>query len=830
MEKTVFSILLYFVLLLPVFSQTPFDQAEKDLILSAEKENPMRLFLITQKEDSILLREKAAEVKVDANDDLLQHFIRRLYKTVTDPNSMGVGIAAPQVGLSRRIIWVQRFDKEGFPFEVYLNPKIVQYTSLRQEGLEGCLSIPDLRDTVNRGYAILIEYDRLDGSHHFEMVEDFTAVIFQHEIDHLEGIVFTDHLQEEMSKAQAGKVLASERATASKTPRADERWQQRASYKMEIDMDVNKNQFSGTQNLAYTNNSPDTLDKVFYHLYFNAFQPGSMMDVRSRTIADPDGRVRDRIFHLNEDQIGYQKINKLSYRGEEIDFIVQGTILEVKLPSPIMPGETVSLDMEFEAQSPLQVRRTGRDNKEGIEYSMSQWYPKLCEYDYEGWHANPYVGREFYGIWGDFDVTITIPKNYVVAATGYLQNPNEMGHGYEAEGAEVPKVEGPTQSWRFIAPNVHDFLWAADPDYRHTRYQVPDGPMLHFFYQVDSTESNWKKLPEQTAQAFQILNKTFGKYPYKQYSVIQGGDGGMEYPMATLITGARSYNSLLGVTVHEAIHSWYQMVLGSNESLYPWMDEGFTSFATNYVLDKIKATNSLNPYAGSYMGYLGLIMSDKVEPMSTHSDHYSFNQAYSTSAYSRGAITLNQLSYIMGEESFYPAMLRYYNTWKFKHPNMTDFKRVMEKSSGLELDWYFEYWINSTHSIDYAVSSLSDKKKGSLVKLQKKGVMPMPLDVLVTYKDGKQELYNIPLVMMRGEKPKESWYEEIDQIVLPDWPWTNADYEFELRRPSKEISRIEIDPSYRMSDTNRRDNEYPQGSRKGANFFGRNLSREDLRK
>jgi len=828
--KKIFLLFIYLVLVGSyLFAQPEFNAEEKELILSGEKESPMRVFLITQKEDSSLLRAPSLEVQPRANNEVLQHFIRRLYKTVTDPKSMGVGIAAPQVGLSRRIIWVQRFDKEGFPFEVYLNPKVVQYTSLRQEGLEGCLSIPDTRNTVNRGYAILIEYDKLDGSHHYEMVEDFTAVIFQHEIDHLEGIIFTDHLAEEIENAKKGRVLASENATKSKTPRADERWQQRVSYKMDIDMNVEKNTFTGTQELAYTNNSPDTLSSVFYHLYYNAFQPGSMMDIRSRTISDPDSRVGERIFHLKEDEIGYQKIESLSYRGKPIDFHVQGTILEVALPSPILPGETVDFNMKFEAQVPLQIRRTGRDNKEGIEYSMAQWYPKLSEYDYEGWHANPYIGREFYGIWGDFDVTLHIDKKYVVAGTGYLQNPERIGYGYEDEGTVVERPDTDKLSWHFIAPNVHDFLWAADPDYVHTKIQVPDGPLLNFFYQQDSTQKNWEALPEAASKAFQILNKVFGKYPYKQYSVIQGGDGGMEYPMATLITGARSFNGLLGVTVHEAIHSWYQMVLGTNESLYPWMDEGFTSFASSYVLDKINNKNGLNPYAGSYMGYQRLVESNMVEPLATHSDHYSYNRAYVTSAYSRGSIALNQLSYIMGEETFFPAMLRYYNTWKFKHPNVTDFKRVMEKESGLELDWYFEYWINSTHNIDYEILSVEGIKKDTEITLKRVAKMPMPLDILVSYTDGTKELFYIPLVMMRGEKPVEAWYGGAKRTLLPDWAWTNPEYSFKTGVALKKIASIDIDPSFRMADIDRKNNSYPKADLKAIRIFGSGQTREALR-
>ncbi|MEX2380634.1 MAG: M1 family peptidase, partial [Vicingaceae bacterium] len=158
-------------------------------------------------------------------------------------------------------------------------------------------------------------------------------------------------------------------------------WQQSVNYQMSIDVDVESNQFEGEQTLVYTNNSPDTLNKVYYHLFFNAFQPNSMMDVRSRTIEDPDRRVGDRILHLKENEIGYQKINRLTQDGKKLNYQVVGTILEVELAKPILPGASSTFEMDFEAQVPLQVRRSGRDNKEGIRYSMTQWYPKMAEYD-----------------------------------------------------------------------------------------------------------------------------------------------------------------------------------------------------------------------------------------------------------------------------------------------------------------------------------------------------------------------------------------------------------------------------------------------------------------
>src|SRR5882762_10426114 len=219
----------------------------------------------------------------------------------------------------------------------------------------------------------------------------------------------------------------------------DYRWQQRVEYAMDVHLDDVAHKIVGTQKLVYYNNSPDTLTKVYYHLFFNAFQPGSMMDVRSRNISDPDRRVGDRISKLKDDEIGYQHIVSLKQDGKDLTYKVNGTILEVTLTKPLLPKAKSIFEMKFNAQVPLQVRRSGRDNREGIAFSMTQWYPKMAEYDYQGWHAYQYVAREFHGIWGDFDVKITIDPKYVLAGTGKLQNPDKIGFGYEKPGASVPQ-------------------------------------------------------------------------------------------------------------------------------------------------------------------------------------------------------------------------------------------------------------------------------------------------------------------------------------------------------------------------------------------------------
>ncbi len=582
----------------------------------------------------------------------------------------------------------------------------------------------------------------------------------------------------------------------------DYRWQQRVEYSMNIQLNSTNHRINGDQKLVYHNNSPDTLTKVYYHLFFNAFQPGSMMDVRSRNLPDPDRRVMDRISKLKADEIGYQHIQSLKQDGKAITYKVDGTILEVTLAKPLLPKTKTTFEMTFEAQVPIQIRRSGRDNREGIAYSMTQWYPKLAEYDFQGWHAYQYVAREFQGVWGDFDVTIKMDPKFVIGGTGKLQNPQEIGHGYEKQGSIVKRPSGDL-SWHFVAKDVIDFAWTADPDYTHDRVQVPNGPELHFFYQKnEKTANTWKNMEGVAVQVFEFLNKNFGKYPFDTYSVIQGGDGGMEYPMCTLIMGEGSQAGLNGVMAHEVTHSWFQMTLASNEALYAWMDEGFTDFASDEALSSIY--NEPVTHSGSYRSYYGLVSSGLQEPASQHSDHYNTNRAYSTAAYSMGSVFLHQLKYIIGTDNFYTGMLRYYNTWKMRHPEPNDFLRVMEKTSGMQLHWYYRYWIQTTKRIDYGVGSVFDKDGSALVELQRIGEFPMPIDLLVNYKDGSKELFYIPMNEQMGRKPIED--KSIKRIDVEAWPWVNPTYMLSINRKTSDIESIQIDPSDRLADINQKNN------------------------
>lgn len=579
-----------------------------------------------------------------------------------------------------------------------------------------------------------------------------------------------------------------------------DRWQQRAIYDMDITVDAPNNQYNGVQTLTYFNNSPDTLDRVFYHLYFNAFQPGSMMDVRNLTLPDADRRVGNRISKLSPEEIGYIRPRVLTQDGSDVVFEVVGTILEVDLNYPILPGDSTVFRMEWDAQVPLQIRRSGRDNAEGVRFSMAQWYPKMAEYDYQGWHANPYVGREFYHIWSDFDVRINIDRDYVIGATGYLQNPEEIGYGY----ADEPRRRKKRITYHFKAPRVGDFVWGADPEYRHTTLERATGTTLHFFYQPgDKTTTNWENLPRVMDEAFNFINEHYGAYPYEQYSFIQGGDGGMEYPMATLITGERNFTSLVGVSVHELMHSWYQHLMGTNEALYAWMDEGFTSWASSEVMNHLRGKGLIpgevtdNPHARSYASLRGFRQSGQQEALSIHADHFATNAAYGVASYVNGAVFLEQLRYVIGEEAFAKTMLRYYDTWKYKHPNPNDFIRIAEKVSGLELDWYKEYWVNGTDYADYAVEGVDGGGEGAVVELKKIGRMPMPLEVKVTLKQGDERWFYIAPRILRGEKTQPAYAP--NWTVVEDWPWTHPTYRLTVPGVGKDaIESVVIDPRGRM--------------------------------
>ena len=571
-------------------------------------------------------------------------------------------------------------------------------------------------------------------------------------------------------------------------------WQQNADYEMNVDIDVESYRFNGSQEILYTNNSPDTISKVYYHLYFNAFKPGSQMDVRSLNISDPDSRVKDRISKLGKNEEGDLSVFELKQDGKPVFFEQQETVLLARLNKVLLPGKKTKLTLLFKGVVPKQIRRSGRNNKDGVALSMTQWYPKLAEYDFEGWHPNPYIAREFHGVWGDYSVKITIDKNYILGGTGYLQNSTEIGYGYHPKNKTIDHSEKEKLTWHFFAPSVHDFTWAADPDFVHDVVKGPNDVDLHFLYKTN--QENWRKLQPHSVGLMKYFNENIGEYPWKQYSIIQGGDGGMEYAMSTLITGGEQYSRLLGTTSHEMAHAWFQHILANNEAKHPWMDEGFASYIDVLAENSVLGKTPKNPFKRSYDSYRRLANSGVEQPQTTHSDRYNYNFAYSVSAYSKGSVFLAQLGYIVGPKTLKKILKRYFNEFKFKHPSPNDFKRVAEKVSDLELEWYLNDWTRTAEKIDYAITY----NEGNAV-LERKGLIPMPIELVVTFKDETKKHYYIPTDLMRGVKKELSSSFEI----LPSWGWASPFYSFPLQ---KEVVKIEIDPSGLLADVDLKNNIY----------------------
>ncbi|WP_447766424.1 M1 family metallopeptidase [Sphingobacterium faecium] len=592
-------------------------------------------------------------------------------------------------------------------------------------------------------------------------------------------------------------------------------WQQAVDYKMNIDVNEKTYQYDGNMQLKYSNNSGQSLKKVYFHLYFNAFQPGSMMDNRLSNIADPDKRMatnigtkekpkyQSRIATLTPKQIGYQKIKSLTMNGNNTSFKIDGTILEVTLPNEIEDGETATFDMTWEAQVPEQIRRSGRNSKEGVALSMAQWYPKMAHFDEFGWHLDEYIGREFIAPFGDFDITININKNYILGASGVLQNPTDV-KGYVAK--PKTKAKDNKVQWHYIAKNIHDFVWAADPKFVVDSASSKQGIHVYTVYipESDSVKTNWKTALGLATEFFDFNAKTFGAYPWPNYTIIQGGDGGMEYGTATLVTGGRNLKSLVGVIFHEAAHSWYQHLFGINETVDEWFDEGFTSYVEELAMQNLfekRGAIEANPSIDAYRAYYKLALSGKEEPASLLADYYNTNYAYSNEAYNKGQVLAVQLGYIIGKDNLDKTFLEFYKQWKFKHPTPNDFKRIAENISGINLKWYFNLFINTTRKIDYAIKTVTDKE----ITLQNKSDFAMPIDLLVTYEDGTKELFYIPLREMRGEKPAENFkiYEGIKRTTLQDWNWTQPSYQINL---TKKPAKVIIDPSFRLADIESSDN------------------------
>lgn len=586
-------------------------------------------------------------------------------------------------------------------------------------------------------------------------------------------------------------------------------YQQSAKYKIDVDVDAENFTYNGKQTITYSNNSPDELKTVYFHLYWNAFKPNSMMDQRVAAQGkNGDSRLQingiSRLASIPKTEEGAQHIHWVRQNGKDLNFEVQETIMKVELAEPIKPKSSATLSMEWDAVIPMQIRRSGRNNREGVDMTMTQWYPKIAEYDYDGWATFDYVGREFHAPFSDFDVNIKINKDYVIGAGGTLENPQDV-KGY-VENPSIKTDENQKVNWHWTAKNILDFAWAADRDYTVKNFTILDGPKIYLVYQKNERTAAWEEIAPYITKYYQLMNATFGLYAYPSYAFIQGGDGGMEYGMCTMILGeAKDVKSLMGLMAHEGSHSWFQQMLATNESMRPWMDEGFTSYAEDYVMYRLFPPESPqpNPFLATIDGYRSFVKTGKEEPAAWLGDHHDDGKAYSVASYTKGELYLVELGYIIGEQNLSMVMKDYYNQWKLKHPTERDFLHIAQQISGMDLKWFHNYWINTTKTIDYAIKNVEYGPTATRITLANNGGVPMPIDFSILTKDKKVINYQIPLNMTRVWKKKDVYgsFQTLDY-----WPWTQKEYSFIIPYTRSQLSAIGIDFSKRLADVNLADN------------------------
>ncbi|WP_411811545.1 M1 family metallopeptidase [Chryseobacterium scophthalmum] len=585
-------------------------------------------------------------------------------------------------------------------------------------------------------------------------------------------------------------------------------YQQAAQYKMDIDVNAEQFTYQGTQTLKYRNNSPDELNVVYFHLYWNAFKPNSMMDQRVASQGkNGDSRLQkdgiSRLASIPKNEEGAQNIHWIKQNGKELKFEIQETVMKVYLDKPIKAHSKTTFTMEWDAVIPQQIRRAGRNNNEGVDMTMTQWYPKIAEYDYDGWATFDYVGREFHAPFADFDVTIKINKDYVVGAGGTLLNPKEV-KGYDAS-AQI-KADQNKATWKWTAKNMLDFAWAADKDYSVESFDVPQGPKVYFVYLKNDKTKAWGEAKPYVTKYFQIMNSKFGKYAYPSYAFIQGGDGGMEYGMCTMILGeAKNIEDLMGLMAHEGSHSWYQQMLATNEPVRPWMDEGFTSYAESYVMHQLfpPKDNRPNAFVEKIDAYRKFLKKQIEEPAVWLGDHHDNGTAYSYASYVKGELYLVQLGYIVGEENLSKIMTEYFREWSMKHPTDRDFLHIAQKVSGMDLKWFHHYWINTTKTIDYGIKDVQYGNTSTTITLVNNSQVPMPIDFSVITADNKMVNYQIPLNMTHTWKTKDAFGEF---TTLKYWPWTQKEYTLTIPYNKSQLRVLGIDFSHRLADVNPEDN------------------------
>ena len=600
-------------------------------------------------------------------------------------------------------------------------------------------------------------------------------------------------------------------------------WQQDVYYNIKAKIDEETDIINATQQLVYTNNSPDSLNVVYFHLYQNAFQPDSYLDELQSA-----NKKKPRYGKYESQKLG-TLIENITINGENVKTELDNTILKVYLPFTLKPDNSITFNIDFTTyfDDGDVRRRMAIFNSWGYKhYNGVHWYPRICVYDSKfGWTKDQHLGKEFYGNFGTFDVELDFASNFVVEATGFLLNrdevlPKELREKLDIKNFKdkawnstpsiiTPYKKGERKIWKFHAENVHDFAFTADPTYRIGESWWEDKVCYSLVQEPHASE--WQNAAKFGAECLRVFSEDFGRYVYHKV-IVADARSGMEYPMITLDGGSDpGYRDLLA---HEIGHMWFFGQIGNNETYRALLDEGFTQFLTAWAMIKIdgeyviqKETNNKwekkfrKPVKAIdeeiYYSYIYDATKYNDPVISTHSD--GFNGALRHGGgyrhvYYKTAAMLYNLQYVLGDELFLNAMQNYFATWKIAHPYNEDFRNNIINYTKVDLNWFFDQWLESTKRIDYAV-----KVKGNKITFKRKSRMQMPIDFRVIAKDGKHYDYHIP----------NNWFiKETNAKVLPKWhAWDllYPEYSTIIDIPSG-IEEVIIDPTNRLADAYMPDN------------------------
>ncbi len=599
---------------------------------------------------------------------------------------------------------------------------------------------------------------------------------------------------------------AVERGTRTTTGRPGPRyWQQWTEYVIAAELDTATAMLTGRETIRYHNRSPDTLDVVYLRVYANLFAPGSPSN---------DSVPRTRAVEFSRVAVGGQPLAP-GAADEAPGFRVDGTVMRIRPRRPLLPGG--SLELELAWRYPVPPDGAPRGGQDGSVYFVSYWYPQMAVYDdVVGWHTDPYLGRaEFYMGYGRYDVSLTLPAGWLVAATGTLANPREVltertrsrlaaalrdttviAVVTEADrGAGRATLAGRNGrlTWRFAADSVRDFDWGASGiwvwDATHAVVGDlqgdgrPDTSRVDALYRPASRASFWGETARYGRHSVEFLSRTILPYPYPHMTAVDGprSCGGMEYPMLTCIGGTWDSLGMYEVTVHEIAHMWFPMLVGSDETRHGWMDEGLTQFNQSQAIADFYA-GRIDDERKNRNAYLGVAVAGREGAMMVHGDAYADGLAFAIATYYKPATMLVTLRAILGAATFERAWREYAARWRFRHPKPSDFFNTFEEVSGRDLDWFWRSWAFETWTADQAVASVAREGDRVAITVEDRGRMPLPVRLAISRADGSVE---------RMELPVDAWLEGATRQTV-----------HVAAEPA--VVRVAIDPEVTLPDVNRR--------------------------